>query len=145
MGLHTPVAWLSIIQRFPAKFNDWRCRDHCELCDGSIEAISILDAVDIEEVYSYIASWYHSAHSHVRSLRWSNALFGEKERSIIGRLVLRCEVSSTEAVQWLHWSDFNNVNTADFCKYPQFFLDVVIVTKVGEGHGYYSWERDNLN
>jgi len=43
-----------------ATFHTSRLMDHDEVCHGSIEAISILDPVDVAEVYSHIASHNHS-------------------------------------------------------------------------------------
>jgi len=73
--------------------------DHCEVCHGSIEAISLLDPVDVEEEYSHIASRYHGVQSHDRSYGRRDASYGQEEDSLEGRNALRCEVSSTEAVQ----------------------------------------------
>jgi len=38
--------------------------DHCEVCHGSIEAISILDPVDVKEAYSHIMSKRHTVTLH---------------------------------------------------------------------------------
>jgi len=50
-----------------------------------------------------------------------------------GRLVLRCEVSSTEAVQIIRSSDSIDGHASHFCTYPRFFPEVAIVLKVGQG------------
>jgi len=73
--------------------------DHCEVCHGGIEAISILDPVDVRDAYSHIASRNHSVQRHVRSHGRRDVSFGQEEDSMEGRLVLCCDVSSTEAVQ----------------------------------------------
>ena len=73
--------------------------DHCEVCHGSNGAISTLDPVDVEEAYSHIASRHHSMQRDVPSHGWRDLSFGPEEDSMEGRLVSRCEVSSTEAVQ----------------------------------------------
>ena len=59
-GIHRRVAPKSKIQWLPAPFYNSRWMDHCEVCHGSIEAILILDPVDVEEAYSHIASCHYS-------------------------------------------------------------------------------------
>ena len=44
-----------------------------------------------------------------------------------GRLGFRCEVSSTESVQILHYSDANDGHASHFCTYPGSFPEVAIV------------------
>jgi hypothetical protein len=44
--------------------------DDCEVCHGSIEAIPILDPVNVQESSSHIASRYHSIQWHVWSHGW---------------------------------------------------------------------------
>jgi len=75
--------------------------DDCQVCHGSVEAISILDPLDVEEAYSHIASRHHSVQRHVRLHGRRDVGFGQEEDSMEGRLVLRCEVSSAEAFQIL--------------------------------------------
>jgi len=75
-GIHTWVASKSIIHWKPAIVHNTRWMDDCEACHGSIEAIPILDPVDVEEAYSHIASHYHSVQWHVRSHGWHDAGFG---------------------------------------------------------------------
>jgi len=75
--------------------------DDCKVCHGSVEGISILDHLEVEEAYGHIASHYHSVQRHVPSHGWRDAGFGQAEDSMEGRLVLRCEVSLTEAFQIL--------------------------------------------
>jgi len=113
--IHTRLAGKSKIHWLPATFHNSRWVDHCEVCHGNIEVILILDSVDVKEAYSDIASCYLSVQWHVPSYGWHNASFGYKEDSIEGRLVLRCEVSSTEAVQILRWSDSNDWHASHFC------------------------------
>ena len=88
--------------------------DDCEVCHGSIEAISILDPLAVEEAYSHIASWYCCVQWHVRSHGWRDAILGQEEDSMEGRLVLCYEVSSTEALQILRRSDSNDRDACDF-------------------------------
>jgi len=76
MGIHTRVAPKSKIQQLPATLNNTRWLDDHEVCHGSIEAIPILDPVDVEEAYHDIASRYHSVQWHVRSHGWRYVSFG---------------------------------------------------------------------
>jgi len=110
--------------------------DHCEVCHGSIEAISILDPVDVKEAYSHTTSRYHSVQRHVRLHGRRDVSFGQEEDSKEGRLVLRCQVSSTEAVQILHCSESYDGHAAHFCTYPRSFSEVAIVLKVAQENGY---------
>jgi len=126
-GIHTGVAPKSTIHWLPATFHNSGWMDDCEVSHGSIEAISILDPVDVKEAYSHIASRYRSVQWHVWWHGWHDASFGEEEDSMEGRLVLRCEVSSTEAVQILCWSDSNDRHASHFCTYPPSFPEVAIV------------------
>jgi len=48
-GIHRRVAAKSNIHWLPASIHNSRWVDHCAVCDGSIEAIVILDPVDVEE------------------------------------------------------------------------------------------------
>jgi len=66
-GSHMWVALESKIHWLPATFHNSRWVDHCEVCHESIEAISILDPVDVEEAYSHITSCCHSVQWHVQS------------------------------------------------------------------------------
>ena len=92
-----------------------------------IDAISILDPVDVKEAYSFIASCDHSVQRHVPSHGQRDASFGQEQDSMEGRLVLRCEVSSTEADKILCWCDSNNGHAAHFFPYPRSFSEVAIV------------------
>jgi hypothetical protein len=58
--------------------------DDCQVCHGSVEAISILNPLDVEEAYSHIASRYHSVQRHVQSHGWRDVGFGQEEDSIEG-------------------------------------------------------------
>jgi len=134
-GIHTQVASKSKIQWLPAPLYNSRWMDHCEVCHGSIEAISILDPVDVKEAFSHIASRHYSIQWQVRSHGWCDACFGQDEDSMEGRLVLGCEVSSTEAVQILCWSHSINGYASHFRTYPRFFPEVAIVLEVGQWNG----------
>jgi len=127
MGIHPQVAPKSTIHSLPATFHNSRWVDHSEVCHGSIEAISILDPVDVKEAYCHIASQYHSVQCHVRSYGRCDASFSEEEDSMERRLVLRREVSCTEAVQMLHWCNSNNEYASHFYSNPRSFSEVAIV------------------
>jgi len=79
MEIHTQVAPQSKIHWLPVTFNNSRWVDHCDVCHGSIEAISILDPVDVKGAYSHIASRYHSVQWHVQSYWWCDVSFGSEE------------------------------------------------------------------
>jgi len=127
MVIHTWVAPQSGLHWLLATFHNSKWVDQCEVCHEGIEAISILDPVIVKEAYSHIASRYHNVQRHVRSHGWRDVSFGQEEDSMEGILVLRCDVSSTEAVQILRWCDSNDRHAADFWTYPRFFLEVVVV------------------
>jgi hypothetical protein len=80
--------------------------------------------LDVEEAYSHIATCYHSVQCHVRSHGWRDVSFGQEEDSMEGRLVLRCEVRLTEAVQILRRSDSNDRYASDFSAHPWSFQEV---------------------
>jgi len=143
-GIHTRVASKPKIQWVPATIHNSGWMDNCQVCHGSIEAISKLDPLDVEEAYSHIASRYHSVQWHVRSHEWLDGSFDQEEDSMEGRLVLRCEVSLTEDFKIPHWSDSNNWHASHFRPHPQSFPEVAIILKVGQGNGYQSWGRDIL-
>jgi len=126
-GTHTGVAPKSKIHWFPATLHNSRWADHCEVCHGSSDAISILDPVDVKEAYSHIASHYHSVQRHVRSHGQRDVSFAQDEDSMGWRLVLHCEVSSTEAAQILRCSDSNDRHAAHFWTYPRSSSEVAIV------------------
>jgi len=75
-GIHTQVAAKSKIHWLPATFHNWRWVDHREVCHGSIEAISILDPVNVKEAYSHIPSRYHGVQWHFGSYGQCDASFG---------------------------------------------------------------------
>jgi len=126
-GIHKKVAPKSKIHWLPATFHNSRWMDHCEVCHGSIEAIPVLDPVDIDEAYIHIASCHHSIQRHVWSHGWRDASFGQYADSMEGRLVLRWEVSSTEASTILRWSDSNNRLACNFCTYPWSIPEVAMI------------------
>jgi len=126
-GIHTRVAPISKIHWLLATFPNSKWVDHCEVCHGSNEAISILDPVDVKEAYSHIVSLCHSVQQHVRSHGWCDGSVRKAEYSMDARFVLRCEVSCTEAVQILRWSETNDGHAAHFCTYPRSFLELEIV------------------
>jgi len=75
-GIHTRLASKPKIRWISATIHNSGWMDDCAVCHGSIEAISILDPLDVEEAYSHIASRYHSVQWHVRSHGWRDASFG---------------------------------------------------------------------
>jgi len=127
MGIHMWVASKPKIQWIPAAIHNSGRMDDCQVCHGSIEDISILDPLNVKEAYSYIASCYLSIQWHVRSHGWRDACFGQEEDSVDGRLVLRGEVSSTEAVKILRRSDSNDRHASDFRTQPLSFPEVAII------------------
>ena len=109
--------------------------DHCKVCHGSVKAMLILDTVDVQEACSHIASRHHSVQWHVRSHGWCDASFGYDQHWVQRRFVLCCEVSSTEGLQIIHWSDSNDGQAPHFGTYPHYVRDVIILQKVGHGNG----------
>jgi hypothetical protein len=127
MGIHTRVASKPTIQLIPANIHNSGWMNDFQVCDGSIEGISILDPLDVKEAYSHIASRYQSVQWHVRSHGWSDVSFGQEDDSMQWRLVLRCKVSSTESFQILCWSDFNDSHGSHFRTHPWSFPEVAMV------------------
>jgi hypothetical protein len=115
------------IQWLPAPIHNSRWMDKCEVCHWSIEAILILDTVDVRVAFSYIASHYTSAESHVQSYGWCDTRFDKDQDSLERRLDIHCEFSSTEAAQILRWSDCNDGYASYFCTYHRFFPEVAII------------------
>ena len=126
-GIHMGVALKPKLQWIPATIHNLGWMDDCQVCHGSIEAILILDPLDVEEAYSHIASCYPSVQWHVRSHGWRDVSIGQEEDSMERRLVHRCEVSSTGGFQILHWSDSNDGHASHFCTHPRSFPEVAIV------------------
>jgi len=126
-GIHPRVASEPKICLISATIYNSGWMDDFQVCHGSIEAISILDPLDVEEAYSHTASCYYSVQWHVRSHGWRDASFRQVEDSMEGRLVLRCEVSSTEAVQILCRRDCNDRHASYFHAHPWSFQKVAIV------------------
>ena len=60
-GIHRWVSSKSKIPLLPATVHNTRWMDNWKVCHGSIEAIPILDPVDVEAAYSHIQSHYHCA------------------------------------------------------------------------------------
>jgi hypothetical protein len=75
--------------------------DHCEVCHGCVEAISIFDSGDVKHACSHIGSCHQSILGHVQSHGWRDVSFAQDHDSMEGKLVLRCEVSWTEAAHIL--------------------------------------------
>jgi len=126
-GIHLRVASKPKIRLISAIIHNSGWTDDCQVCDGSVEVISLLDPLDVEEAYSHIASRHHSVQRHVRSHGWRDASFGHEEASMEGRLDLRCEVSSEEDFQILRWSDTNDRHAPDFRTNPWSIPEVAIL------------------
>jgi len=75
-GIHGWLAVQSKLHWLPATFHKSIWVDHCEVYHGCIEAILILDSVDVKEAYSHIALHYHIVQWHVRSYGRRDASFG---------------------------------------------------------------------
>ena len=65
--IHPRVAHESNIQWLPATLHSTRWIDHGQVCHGSVKAIPVLGALDVEKVYSYSASHHHWLQWHVQS------------------------------------------------------------------------------
>jgi hypothetical protein len=135
-GIHPQVASESKIRWISAIIHNSGWMDDCHICHGSIDVISILDPLDLEEAYSNIASCYRSVQWHVQSHGPRDASFGQEEDSMEGRLVLRCEVSSIEDIPILRRSDSNHGHSSDIPAHLWSFQDVVIIWIVGQWNGY---------
>ena len=73
MGIHLWVDSKATIHWIPATLHNSGQMDNCKVCHGSVEAIPILDTVDVQEAYRHIVSRHHGVQWHVRSHRWSDA------------------------------------------------------------------------
>ena len=122
-GIHQWVTSEPKIRWISATIHNSGWMDDCQVCHRRIEAILILDPLDVEEAYSHIASCDYSVKWHVCSHGWRDVSFAQEEDSIEGRLVLRCEVSSTETLQILRRSDSPDRHASDFCVHPGFFQE----------------------
>jgi len=125
--IHLWVASTAKIQWISAAIHNSRRKDEFRVCHGSIESILILDPLDVKEAYSQIPSRYHSVQWHVRSHGWCYGSIGQAEDPMEQRLVLRCEVSSTEVFQILRRSHSSDGHTADWRTYPRSFPEVEII------------------
>jgi hypothetical protein len=83
--------------------------------------------VDVEEAFSHIASRSNSIQRRIQSHGWRYASFGPEEDSVEERLVPRCELSWTDAVQKLCLRDSIDRYASHFSTYPQVFLEGVII------------------
>jgi len=114
IGIHARVASKPKLQWLPTAIHNSGWLDSYQECHRIMEAISILDLLDVEEAFCRIASQYHCIQWHVRSHGWCDASCGQEEDWIEGRLVLRGEVSSTDAFQILRLSDSNEGHASEF-------------------------------
>jgi len=76
--------------------------DCSQACHGSFMAIPLLDAVDVENAYSYSASHHHCIQEHVRSYGCHYVNFSQEDDPMEGILILCSEVCTPEAVQILY-------------------------------------------
>ena len=90
-GIHMRVAEQSKIHWSPATFHNSKWVDHCEVCHGSIDAISILDPAEVKEAYSQIASHYHNVQRHVRSHGRRDTRFGPSAKNNSVRAEWLCQ------------------------------------------------------
>jgi len=127
MGIHSHVASKPKIRWIPAIISNSGWMDDCQECHGSVEPISMLDALDGDLSYSHIAWCYHHVQHDIRSHGWCDASFAQEEDSIEGRLALCCDVSLAEAFQILHWSDSNDKHASNFRTHPWSFPEVAMV------------------
>jgi len=97
--IHSLVASESALWWLLATIHNMGWIDHRQLCFESFVVIPTLDPVDVEEVYSYIASCNHCLKWHVQSSGWWYVNFCYNENLKEGRLVLHREVCATEGFQ----------------------------------------------
>jgi hypothetical protein len=76
--------------------------EYYQVSHGSVKAILVLNAIDVNVAYGYAASCYLSIQRYVRSSGWRYSSFGHEEGVMEGKLILRCEVCVPEAVQILY-------------------------------------------
>jgi len=127
MRIHSLGNPKSKIQLVPAtRYNPGWMGD-CQVWDGSFEASPILDPVDVEEVFSHIASGDHNLPWHVRSYGLRSESFHQEQDSVEGRLVLHHEVSSTEAVHLVCWCDSIDRYASHVSTHASSFQEVEIV------------------
>jgi len=81
MRIHLRVAQEFIIQWLRANLYNTRWMDYHQVRHGRGKAILVLDAVDVEEAYSYSTSRYHHIQWHIRSYGCRYASFGQEEDS----------------------------------------------------------------
>jgi len=156
LELDTGVVWASVpimriyprvtpesnLQWIPATLYKAGWMDHCPVPHRSFQAIPILDPVDIAESYGHIAPYYDRLQWHVELYGWCYPSFRLEEDSIWGLLVLHGEVSKTEDVKILSWTDFNDGYVVYFSTHLRSFQPVTIILKVGTWHGYRSWGQN---
>jgi len=75
-GIHPQVASQPKIRWIPATIDNSGWMDDGQVGHGSIQAIVVLEPLDVEEAYSHIASHNHSVQRHVQSNGWRDERFG---------------------------------------------------------------------
>jgi len=126
-SIHLGVAPKSNIQWTPPALPYTGWMDRCQVHYGGFEAIVILDPMEVKQACGHIASRYHSLQWNVESYGWRYASFSEEEEVMEGRLVLRLEVSATDAVEILCWCYSNDGYASEISSYPQSVPEVAII------------------
>jgi len=127
MRSHPKLAQESEILWFPPTHHNTGWMDHRQVSYGSLEAIPILDPVDVEKSYGYSGSCHHCLQWHGWSYASRYASSSVAEESMEGWLTLRCEVCMTDAVKISCWSHSNQRYGSRFSPYLWFFPEVVII------------------
>ena len=134
---HTGVAHKSEIQWLPATLPNTGWKDHPQLHLGRIEAIPIVDPVEVKQAYGSSASLYYYLQWLRWSYQWRYESFGKREDSMVGRHILCRDVGMTEAVHIICWSDPNDWYAAQVSSYPWSCPAVAIIFELAQGNAYY--------
>jgi len=102
--IEPPVSQKSKILWLLATLNNTGWVEYRQVHHGSVEAILVLDGVDVEKTYGDSVLCCHIEQRILRWYGWRYVSFGPAEDSMEGRLILRCEVCAPEAVQIVYWS-----------------------------------------
>jgi hypothetical protein len=124
---HSQVAQDSDMQSLPAALQNTRWMDYHHLCHGSVKAIPVLHAFDVEKAYGYSVSRHHCIQCDVWFYGWHYESFSWKEDSMEGRLIPCREVWVAEAFQILYWSYSYDRYASHFGTYTGSFPEVAIV------------------
>lgn len=110
--------------------------DHCEVCYGSVKAIAVLEALDVEKAYCDSASHYPCQQWHIRAYRCHYVSFAEEKDSMDERLILCSDVCASETVQILYWSYPYDWYASHFSAYPRSSPEVAFIYDVELGNEY---------